>query len=336
MGLNNGILTKPISISEISQCLGVASQDLGTLCISGQINMWAKYKPVRRPSYSELTEEQRRGVGYGTDATHIDVSSTSGRKQACDNAIAGDTGWYHDKPTDNTGAGNQYRILDFNGYNHNAVGPFFFENAYIANTVEAKIRIGQRAGLPQGNMAVTDITSITGNDITAGYGFILKRGTVYTHVDAINDAGTGVKYPISDSHEIVLTTVQGTYDVCAYIRDYSTGNAVLVPVPTLRITVTAPLADVKITASLTQQSASKSKFTFTITGQKSTGVSAGTATLRIYNSAGGQLGLYNYDIPFLANGASYSPQFPETIEIPYSDIARWTFSYSGVEVSGTT
>lgn len=336
MGLNNGILTKPIAISEIAQCLGVASQDLGTLCTSGQINMWAKYKPVPRYSYSELTEAQRKDVGYGTNATHIDVSSASGRQQACDNAIAGNAGWYHDKPHDGSGTGNQYRVLDFNGYNDNAVCPFYFENAYIANTVELKIRIGQRTSLPQGNMAVTDITAITGNDITAGYGFILKRGTVYTHVDAINDAGTGVKYPISDSHEIVLTTIQGTYDVCAYIRDYSTGNAVLVPLPALRITVTAPLANVKITASLTQQSASKSKFDFTITGQKSTGVAAGTATLRIYNAAGGQLGLYNYDIPFLANGQSYSPQFPETIEIPYSDIARWTFSYSGVEVSGTT
>ena len=337
MGLSNGILTEAYSTSDIARCLGVSTGELGDLLVSSRINLWAKYKPVRFGADRRITDEERKLAGWGVTATSYAVGDASVRQEMISNAINGNFGWSHAAPRGISASLTEWgRQLDFDGYNHNALCPFFFENYYTADTVELKIRIGQRSGLPSGNLSVTDITGIIGLDdpSLSGYGFILKKGAAYTHVDAINSAGTGVNYPLSQTHEIVLTTVQGTYDVCAYIRDYNRGTAVLVPLPALHVTVTAPLANVKINASLSMQSSSKSKFTFTITGQKSTGVTAGTATLRIYNSAGGSLGMYNFAIPFLANGASYSLPSPEVIEIPFSTIARWTFSYSGVTVNG--
>ena len=47
MGNSNGIITTPISINDISGCLGDGSKDLGTLCTSGMINKWSMYKPVK-------------------------------------------------------------------------------------------------------------------------------------------------------------------------------------------------------------------------------------------------------------------------------------------------
>lgn len=338
MSLSNGILSKPITIAEVAQCLGVSSQDLGTLCTSSQINMWAKYKPVKRNSYSELTEDERKGVGYGVKATTIDVDSASGRQDALNNAVAGNTGWYHEKPVNNTGGGNQYRLIDFNGYNDNAVNPFTFSKL-ADNALYIRINIGQRGSLPSGNMNITDITGIIGLDDVSktGYGLILRHGSNYRHVDAINSGGTGVVYPISTSHTIQLDNYPaGDWDVCAYLRDLNTGTAVLVPVPALQVTVIVEPDDVEITASLTQQSASKSEFDFTITGKRSTGVSSGTARLNVYGANGNLLEFYNFSIPYLSYNQSYSPTLPETIDIPYSSIGSWTFSYSGVEVSGTT
>ena len=43
MGLENGILTQPISVYDIANCIGVASTDVGTLCFDNdKINIWGK------------------------------------------------------------------------------------------------------------------------------------------------------------------------------------------------------------------------------------------------------------------------------------------------------
>ena len=48
MGYSNGIITAPVSIYDVQRALGiVGGGDLGTLIRDGNINMFAKYKPVR-------------------------------------------------------------------------------------------------------------------------------------------------------------------------------------------------------------------------------------------------------------------------------------------------
>lgn len=46
MGWNNGIMTVPISMGDISQAVGYSSLDLGTLIANGIIKKWALHKPV--------------------------------------------------------------------------------------------------------------------------------------------------------------------------------------------------------------------------------------------------------------------------------------------------
>lgn len=55
------VITKPVSIAAVASALGVSSHDLGTLCTSGQINKWCKYKPVRSAYLGET------GVTSGHD-----------------------------------------------------------------------------------------------------------------------------------------------------------------------------------------------------------------------------------------------------------------------------
>lgn len=56
MSNSGGKITAPVSIEDVRTVLGVSSYDLGTLCKSEKINMWAKYKPVRVPMFNELCE----------------------------------------------------------------------------------------------------------------------------------------------------------------------------------------------------------------------------------------------------------------------------------------
>lgn len=63
MAYNNGKITAPVSIRDVQQALGVSSTDLKTLCISPNINPWARYKPILIPyknnGGSETTYEGR-------------------------------------------------------------------------------------------------------------------------------------------------------------------------------------------------------------------------------------------------------------------------------------
>lgn len=41
-----GIISAPVSIDDVKRALGESSNDLATLCKSGNINIWSKYKPI--------------------------------------------------------------------------------------------------------------------------------------------------------------------------------------------------------------------------------------------------------------------------------------------------
>ena len=144
MSHSNGIISAPVSISDIQNVLGVSGGgDLGTLCQSGNINMWAKYKPVIRSGVIDTTGQLnsnltwKTGLGtsawwQGDDTNHglvvpyVSVTwSPSGFLSAL-NSIAnmidgGMNGWQYLRPTGGSAA--PYREIDFNRYNHRAPRP---------------------------------------------------------------------------------------------------------------------------------------------------------------------------------------------------------------------
>ena len=59
-----------ISVAMVRDELGASTNDVGQLCIHPNINKWSKWKPVRHPSKTKLTEEELKstdfGLGHGT------------------------------------------------------------------------------------------------------------------------------------------------------------------------------------------------------------------------------------------------------------------------------
>ena len=130
MGLENGILTQPISVYDIANCIGVASTDVGTLCTAkSKINIWAKYKPVRYNKIGSLTENERKACAYGLlDTREYDLSSNTAITTAFNNALNRIYSWEYESPTG--GDSSLYRMLDFDDDNHNTICPLFFEDNY--------------------------------------------------------------------------------------------------------------------------------------------------------------------------------------------------------------
>lgn len=330
MANNGGIITAPVRlIADVKTVLGETSNDLSALCKSSKINMWAKYKPIRYNSTSALTESQRAYRGYGVNATRYDVDSSSVRNTMLSDSASGNTGWTYDKPR---GGNEPYRLGDFLGYNHNSICPFFLEDASTTGTL--KVSVGQVGSLPTGNMLVTDITGIIGLDDASksGYGFLVKKGSTVTHIDAINSGGTGVNYPLNRDHQVTLASGSGTYQVCCYIRDYNRGDAILHPLKGFTVTIQAQsTALVSIDAYFDDLTKTKPTFYFTITGRSSNTVYSGAAKLNIYNRDGKVVDSFTFTIPDLTNGQIYTNS--EKMEFGY-EVYSWDFTYQGVTVRG--
>lgn len=114
MGIDKGIITRPVSIADVQKALGVTANDVGNLCTSNAINKWAKNKPVSRTKLTPLTDEERKGTGssgeyYGLQCTltHITISPE-----------LHNVGFEYIRPTG--GISSPYRLSDFDGYDHSA------------------------------------------------------------------------------------------------------------------------------------------------------------------------------------------------------------------------
>lgn len=167
----NGKITAPVTIGDVERTIGVASGDLGTLCTSGSINKWSKYKPEQYMSFNELTDEQHRNavnlvgtiVPYGlfkkpaatgsyhcTGATVNSVESLTnqsdietvkegmkwnyeGRVRKDDNNPIGEI---NGKPIYATQGGFPCRLSDFNGYDHYSKNPITIEWVKIKESDE--------------------------------------------------------------------------------------------------------------------------------------------------------------------------------------------------------
>ena len=63
--IKNGIIVKPVSVSDVKSVLKTSSNDIGTLCTHPRINPWARYQPVPFNMYkvTPVTDEERDAIG---------------------------------------------------------------------------------------------------------------------------------------------------------------------------------------------------------------------------------------------------------------------------------
>lgn len=117
MSNSNGIISAPVQVVEdIAYVLGESSGDLGTLCLSGNINPWSAHKPIEFESPWRVTDQKFAELHYGLDA-HVRLGSLMQSDYS-------DFFWEYIKPS------TWFRALDFDGYNHQAVPPDLYTYAY--------------------------------------------------------------------------------------------------------------------------------------------------------------------------------------------------------------
>ena len=118
MGYNSGtgLVTGPIGIHDVQAALGVSGGgDLGTLCRSSAMNVFAKWKPFRHVAKFYGTDQERltaaKVSNFGTGI--VDCGSLTFAQKYTNL-------WTHVAPRGGGGGGGgidePYRLLDFNGY----------------------------------------------------------------------------------------------------------------------------------------------------------------------------------------------------------------------------
>lgn len=143
MAFANNVITAPVSIYDVQRCLGLSSNDVGTLCASERIKRWAKFKPVNIGgtyggstyinTYPLLNASTKRwdeslSFQWWRDTNRhnnlsrygiIPVIATSASALYTKYSEGGE--WLYYPPMG--GSNYPYRLIDFNQYYHNAPEP---------------------------------------------------------------------------------------------------------------------------------------------------------------------------------------------------------------------
>ena len=135
MSYSNGEIYGNVSINDIQRAIGSSSPDLGTLIRTGNINKWARYKPVSYPGVDKVRSRDIRSHSLPfTPDTVFDaktglnigiMTSTPSNVAAWD-----DVEITYERP--NGGIAQPYRMTDFSGYNNYAQRPveFVWKNSF--------------------------------------------------------------------------------------------------------------------------------------------------------------------------------------------------------------
>ena len=128
MGHSNGKITAPVGLdSDVYPTLGIGSvngaYDLGYACANthGKINKWSKYKPVRQPYLDYRSDYWKANDGL-CGLSVVGYMSPGTLNSGFLKDLFDGVDWGYNAPTGGDSA--PYRVLDFNGYNHNAIVPF--------------------------------------------------------------------------------------------------------------------------------------------------------------------------------------------------------------------
>lgn len=109
-----------ISIMDVRNALGYPSMDLGTLCTCNNVNMWAKYKPVRYNFTTSRPSNWWKGQNgdCGMTINYYSVANSTNIQTLINKIKANESCFTYNKPRG--GVTEPYRLGDFAGYNSNA------------------------------------------------------------------------------------------------------------------------------------------------------------------------------------------------------------------------
>lgn len=225
MSVSNGRITAPVSIQDVKTVLGMSSNDVGTLCKSGKINKWSKYKPVSYPALFPSGEAQWRGDAASTLwGMQVDILDDApiwnGGKDVYEESSFPHYNYVYDKPVG--GAIAPYRLQDFNGYNHNATELYIQEiqkgtvdEIYVHNTTTEteKFYFFVYSG-GTGGIKFSDIADVVSGSSVYGLRLVLsiyKKDTDTLIGEYFND---GIK--LYKGYGSTLPVIDNSYDTEGY------------------------------------------------------------------------------------------------------------------------
>lgn len=152
MGWSDPYMTAPIGLGDISSAVNVGpvsgtQYDLGYMIANGNIEAWAKYKPVYHPAAAYVTLDQRKAIFHGftpVNMTHIinnHIGAGGGTTSATGTftSVPTPSAWTYTKPSGGIGTA-PYRTFDFlhiegntsqiqsaNGYYKDAKPPIYLK-----------------------------------------------------------------------------------------------------------------------------------------------------------------------------------------------------------------
>ena len=215
-----------VAIYDIQRAVSSTRPDIGGLITYGDINKWAKYKPVINPTmdtYSQLEDDNvnNRKV-WKSSATWwrglTGVNATCGLTipaYSIGTIVGTDDIWEYTRPN-GTLATQPFRFLDFNQYNNNAQRPFRLTISYTGvldslSAVRAELYMWPVAQLPADNLLLSDI----GNFGNYYFGIVVSDGTqayIKTNADNIS---TGLDQLTLAGCPLIQSA--GDYDVYAVL-----------------------------------------------------------------------------------------------------------------------
>lgn len=127
MSINGGMVSAPIGLHELASMLGSAL-DVASVCSSGNINKWAKYKPVRVNKPGDINDTDRANANQGFDLANTDFRINGIDELKAKYVSNADFSWPYLPIRPGT---DWSRLTDFDGYNQNALPPLSLVNTEI-------------------------------------------------------------------------------------------------------------------------------------------------------------------------------------------------------------
>jgi len=218
-----------VSIGDIQAVLGSPRNDIGGLITYGNINKWAKYKPIRSNKLGILNDTDRANAQQGLSISPDDSLGTpTNASTFLGKLVAGQLGWEYLRPRGGSNSPKEwFRFLDFDGYNSECVCPVGDVVTDIPIDTSGNATIAwDMITVGSDNVQLSDI-NIGGSSLSTFYlGVLLLRGTTWNVVtsttavgsndvqivlsNATSLAGTWRAYPFFSSVQIPLGTSTGT------------------------------------------------------------------------------------------------------------------------------
>lgn len=195
MAYKNGEIYGAVSINDVQRAVGSSSADLGQLIRNGNINKWARYKPVAYAGVSKIRSRDIRtyGLPFTPDPvfdakTGLNIGIMTGSPS--DVAAWTDAEIAYERPSG--GTAQPYRLTDWSGYNHYAQEPARFiwngTLVQINGQCYAKKEDGSR-GSNVGNFSGYrrgEVMKYTTSETTPEYGTMIWEAIqdIVSHIDA--------------------------------------------------------------------------------------------------------------------------------------------------------